>query len=213
MEKRAKVQLEADLALASSTFERFLGPNSAVDTTLLHQPAFALKHYTHQRPQDAAAAHLYALICERLGRIAEAEVSLERATALLEEEFESTESSEIEQRYSMALCNLGRVRLASKQYERSLEAYTSCWELEPATAQLKVQCKLGQGLALYRLGRQDESLEALQAGLDEAENSEIKTLKEEVAVLISRMLWGSGGKKRESLRSHCYLTGGFLFGV
>jgi len=171
--------------------------------SLLQEPAFALKHYIHQRPRDAAAAHLYALICERLGKSEEATSSLEMAVAILEEEFETTESSEIEQRYSMVLCNLGRVRLASGKDEGSLKAFTSCWELESATADLKAQCKLGQGLAYFWLGKIDESLEAFEVSLDEADKSGEEGLKEEIAVLLSRTLWGVGGEEaKETAKTH-----------
>ncbi|KAK8858471.1 hypothetical protein IAR55_002698 [Kwoniella newhampshirensis] len=190
--------LEADLALAVATFERFLSPGDHIPTTLLHQPAFALRHYCHQRPCDFAAAHLYALICERLGLVDEAASSLERAAVVLEEEFEHSESTEIEVRYATALCNLGRVQLAAGKYQQSLDGLINCWELLSASTDgsmtsLKVQCRLLQGLAHYWLGQVDESLEAFQASLDEATASQDSRVKEEVAVLLSRTLWGLGG--------------------
>ena len=133
----------------------------------------------------------------------EAVESFERAVAILDEEFEATESSEIEQRYSMALCNLGRARLASGQYQGSLEAFTSCWELEPAIPALRVQCKLGQGLARFWLGQIDESLETFQASLNEAENSGEEGVKEEITVLLSRTLWNLGGDDaKEMAKTH-----------
>lgn len=173
-----------------------------IDHSLLYQPAFALKHYTHQRPRDAAAAHLYALICERLGDIDEAVKSLERAAAILEEEYEASESKEIEYRYSLALCNLGRVRLASGDYKASLEAMNSSWDLELSEAVTRVQCKLSQGIAHFWLGQVDESLEAFQASLDEAEKSGKDGLKDAVAVLLSRTLWGMGGDAKETAKMH-----------
>lgn len=132
----------------------------------------------------------------------EAVTALERAVAILEEDFESTESAEIEQRYSMGLCNLGRVLLATGQYQSSLDAYSNCWELDPATAALRVQVKLGQGLAHYWLGQIDESLEAFEESLAEADKA-VEGLKEEVAVLLSRTLWGLGGEDaKEAAKTH-----------
>ncbi|WVR06249.1 hypothetical protein IAU60_003279 [Kwoniella sp. DSM 27419] len=190
--------LEADLALAIATFERYLLAGSQLDNALLHQPAFALRHYCHQRPNDFAAAHLYALICERLGLAAEGASSLERAAAVLEEEFERTESALIESRYAIALCNLGRLQLAAGNYPSSLEALNNCWELvsgatDGSMSSLKVQCRLLQGLTQYWLGDVDASLEAFQASLDEANAAQDIPVKEEVAVLLSRTLWGLGG--------------------
>nr|XP_019045775.1 superkiller protein 3 [Kwoniella bestiolae CBS 10118]OCF24705.1 superkiller protein 3 [Kwoniella bestiolae CBS 10118] len=190
--------LEADLALAIATLERFLVPGGQIDINLLHQPAFALRHYCHQRPNDFAAAHLYAMICERLGLADEAATSLERAAAVLEEDFERTESADIESRYAIALCNLGRVQLAAKKYQASLDTLNNCWELisgsaDGIIASLKPQCRLLQGLVHYWLGQIDESLEAFQNALDEAAASQDLKTKEEVAVLLSRTLWGLGG--------------------
>ncbi len=196
-------KLEAELAVAASAFERFPLPNTSIDISVLLQPASALKHYTHQKPRDAASAHLYALICERLDMADEAVSALERAVSILEEEFEATESSEIEQRYSMALCDLGRVRLAGGQYQGSLEAFTNCLELVPQMAILRIQCKLGQGLAHVWLEQIDESLKAFQASLDEAAQSNIEGMREEVTVLLSRTLWGLGGEDaKEAAKTH-----------
>ncbi|OXG33946.1 superkiller protein 3 [Cryptococcus neoformans Bt15] len=194
----AQSLLEADLALAAATFAQFFRPNASVDSSLLHQPAFALKHYCHQRPSDSTAAHLYALICEQLGLVEEAALSLENAATVLEEEFERVESREIETLYSVALCNLGRVRFSAGEYLESLDALNNCWELiasssEPSAVSLKPQCRLLQGLAFYWLGRIDESLEAFQASLDEATQNQDYEVKEKVAVLLSRTLWGLGG--------------------
>ncbi|WWC62437.1 uncharacterized protein I303_105033 [Kwoniella dejecticola CBS 10117] len=203
--------LEADLALAIATFERFLVPGAQIDVNLLHQPAFALRHYCHQRPNDFAAAHLYGLICERLGLADEAATSLERAAAVLEEEFERTESADIESRYAVALVNLGRVQLAAKKYQRSLDILNNCWELisgstdgpDGQIALLKPQCRLLQGLVQYWLGQIDESLDAFQNALDEATSSQDWRTKEEVAVLLSRTLWGLGGEDaRETAKSN-----------
>lgn len=181
--------------------------NIATDPSILHAPAFALRHYTHLKPRDAAALHLYALICERLGLIDEATTSLDQASALLEEEFEATESTEVERAYYIALANLGRVRLAAGQYTPALDAFTSVWELvgplddnEDATARLKVQSRLGQALAHFWLQDVDKSLEAFQAALDQA--SDIPR-KNDVAVLLARTLWGIGGEEaKETAKSH-----------
>jgi superkiller protein 3 len=181
-----------------------------VDVGLLHGPAFALRHYTHQRPRDSAAAHLYALICERLGIIDEAAHSLELAASLLEEEFETTESTEVEIKYAIALTNLGRVSLAAGLYEKSLEAYKNAWDLvvdseEARAGDLKVQVKMGVGLASFWVGLVEESLEAFGESMEEADKKGERGRgeKEEVAVLLSRTLWGLGGDDaREEAKSH-----------
>lgn len=187
--------------MAVATFSPFLQSGSPLDSAVLHQPAFALRHYTHQRPRDSSAAHLYALICERLGLVSEAVSALERASELLEQEFEQSESADIEHRYLTALLNLGRVRLVSRAYQPSLNAFTNCFELlsgsqHPDGGKMRVQARLGQGLAQFWVGQVDESLEAFQAALDESSGQDDK---EVVAVLLARTLWGLGGDDAKDL--------------
>jgi superkiller protein 3 len=186
--------------MAVATFEPFLASSNG-DTSVLHQPAFALRHYTHTRPTDSAAAHLYALICERLGLIGESIRALVKATELLEQEFEQSETTEIEHRYTIALLNLGRVRLSGRSYDTALEAFTNSFELlggsqHPDAGKLRVQARLGQALAQYWLGQVDESLEAFQHALDEASG---QGEKETIAVLLARTLWGLGGEEAHDL--------------
>lgn len=201
----ADVQLEADLAQAVSTFLPLV--NSSIDVSLLHGTVFALRHYTHQRPRDSSALHLYALISERLGLTDDASAALESAVTLLEEDFEASESAETERAYTIALANLGRVRLATGQYKAALEAFTSVWELvgsldhadDGVIQRLKVQSRLGQGLAHFWLDEADKSLDEFQAALDLAGLEG----KNEVAVLLARTLWGLGGEDaREAAKTH-----------
>ena len=199
--------LEADLAQAVSTFLPLV--NSSTDISILHGPAFALRHYISVRPRDAGAAHLYGLLCERLGLIDQAASSLESAASLLEEEFESTESSAIEIAYCVALANLGRVRLAKGDYSAALESFTSAWQLVESGEQgeeyahvlkrLRLQSRLGQALAQYWLGEVDSSLDSFQATLDMAQGG----VADAVAVLLARTLWGLGGEDaREAAKTH-----------
>jgi superkiller protein 3 len=189
--------LEADLALAIQAFARFGNPTTR-DTTALHQPVFALKRYTHSRPRDAAAQHLYALVCERLGLADNAVAALEVAVSLFEEEFEATESPEVEANYIIALANLGRVRLSARQYAPALEAYTNCSELssgasDPRVVALVAQTHLGMALAHFWLDDLDASLAAFQAALDASKNDNGVT--DELVVLLGRTLWGVGGEE------------------
>lgn len=136
--------------------------------------------------------HLQALIAERLGELDIAIECLENATTLLDAEFETSESSEIEKRYAAALVNLGRVRLASEQYEKALEAFGDCIGLAADDAKLVIQCRLGQALAQASLSNVDEALEAFQQALDACttlEGEEALVIKEEISVILARTLW------------------------
>ncbi|KAG8910832.1 Superkiller protein 3 [Tulasnella sp. 418] len=61
---------EADLEYATRTFARFTkiqGRQSFVSPEEFFTPFSVLNLYVQQRPLDATALHLFALICERLG--------------------------------------------------------------------------------------------------------------------------------------------------
>jgi len=197
--------LEADLALAIQAFARYANPMNR-DTTALHQPAFALKRYTHSRPRDAAAQHLYGLVCERLGLADNAVAAIQVAVSLFEDEFEATESPEVEANYIIALTNLCRVRLAAGQYSAALEAYTSCSELASGSSDTRVvaltaQIHLGTALAHFWLHDLDASLAEFQAALDASKND--NSMTDELVVLLARTLWGVGGDEaREAAKTH-----------
>lgn len=228
MEFTADMQLEADLAAAATLYERYMIPGH-YDVGELHQPAFALKRYIHRRPRDSAAVHLYGLISEKLGMVDEAQAAFEKSVALLENEFEKTESEAIEKRYAIALANLGRVRLASGAYEQAIETFTSCWDLvqespvvangakvngaESGDAQasgtgigqtggLRTQVKLGIAIAQYWTGNVESCLEEFENALAEAEASYVKGMKDCVVVLLARTLWSLGEEGKEVAKGH-----------
>ena len=127
-------------------------------------------------------------------------LALQKATTLLEEDFEHSESSDTELKYTIALVNLGRVKLATKEYNGALESFISAWELltsqDPAHVddrmrEMKVQCQVGQGLAYFWLGGEQLCLDAFQMALDEAEGLGGGVM-EIVTVLLARTLWGLG---------------------
>ncbi len=150
--------------------------------------------------------HLQALIAERLGQLDIAIDSLEIATALLDNEFEASESSDVEKRYAVALVNLGRVRLASEQYDKALEAFGDGLGLAADDPKLVVHCRLGQALAQASLSNVDEALEAFQQALDGCqalEEENVLAVKEEISVLLARTLWSMRDQDaREAAKAH-----------
>ena len=209
-------QLEANLASAMLAFEVFLSSSSPLSTSQLHSTAFALRHYVHQRPSDAAATHLFGLICERIGLIDEAADAFDLAAQTLEHEFETSESPEIEKRYLVALVNLGRVKLAQGNYDEALKSSTDALELarsqpssetwiESVLPRINVQCLVAQGVAYFWLGQVESALAAFDEAYNEAGQSsaDVTSLKEYVAVLLARTLWGIGGDEaRETAKTH-----------
>jgi superkiller protein 3 len=145
--------------------------------------------------------HLYGLICERLGLVDDAVVAFETAVSLLEQEFEHTESAEIEQRYAVALVNLGRARLADKQYAKAIEAFSGAWDLVQDSPKMRTQVRLGLAVAKFWTEDVDGCLEEFESALQEAESAEAGT-KEAVVVLLARTLWGLGEDGKEVAKGH-----------
>ena len=164
-----------------------------IDVSTLHQSAFAVRRYCESNPSDSAAWHLYALITERLGQHDIAIEALEQATRLLEIEFESSESQDVERKYAVALVNLGRVRLASGAEDQALAAFGDALGLAGEDTRMVVQCQLGQALAEAGLGEVDKALEDFQHALDACDSlgpeEDVVGFKEEIAVLLARTLW------------------------
>jgi superkiller protein 3 len=190
--------LEADLALAVAAFARSTATaaNGGDAAAVLHEPAFALKRYVGACPRDAAAQHLYGLVCERLG-LADAAVSaLAAAVVRFEDEYEATESSDVEASYLVAVANLARARLGSGEYAAALEAYASFEELAAGSSDVRVaalaaQAHLGSALAHFHTGDLDASLASFQSALDASKND--PSASDEITVLLARTLWGVGG--------------------
>ena len=223
--------IEADLAAASSAFQPFLLAQTPPPISELNGPAFALKHYIHQRPSDASAHHLYGLICERLGLTDQAADAFSKATGISEHEFEDSESVDIENRYILALVNHARVSMAGGAYEKALSSSTSALDLVSSQSQqsnesresgetgetwissqrdrLKVQCLVVQGLAYFWIDRIDEAFDSFENALEAARQVDgidpkgDTRMKENTAVLLARTLWSMGtDEARETAKSH-----------
>ncbi|KAE8185214.1 hypothetical protein CF336_g7503, partial [Tilletia laevis] len=123
--------LEADYGFASAVFKHFAGPAGyyAPPIAQLYTPAFALTAYVSHAPEDATALHLGALFAERVGQLPLAIERIERAAALLEEEYEKAESARVARMYAIAEANLGRIRLASGDAAGALSAFETALAL------------------------------------------------------------------------------------
>jgi superkiller protein 3 len=147
------------------------------------------------------------LISERLGQHDIAIEALEHATRRLETEFESSESQEVEHKYTVALVNLGRVRLASGAQAQALAVFADALELAGEDARMVVQCHLGQALAQAGLGEADKALEEFQQALNACDSlgtaEDAVSFKEEVSVLLTRTLWSMQDEDaKEAAQAH-----------
>ncbi|TDL26128.1 TPR-like protein [Rickenella mellea] len=198
---------EADLEYSYRTFRRLSANTSqpfAPDTLL---PAFfCLDRYCKQRSTDASALHLFALVCERLGHEELSTQLVSQAISLLEAEYEETEDAQIEQRYAVANANLGRLRLCLKDYSGALDAFETAFSLLPGDDERvealasRAMCQFGSGLAHFHQGDSENSIQLFESALEIAGAN--LTVKGQVTVLLSQVLWGMGREEsRESAKN------------
>ncbi|UZJ52503.1 hypothetical protein CBS101457_001823 [Exobasidium rhododendri] len=117
--------LEASYGFASSLFKASSSSssNGAMTSSQLHSASFALSSYLTHRPLDVSALHLSALFAEQLGELEMAIERVEKASTILEGQYEEDESTEKARLYAVCMVNLGRIRLANGDYEGAKEAF------------------------------------------------------------------------------------------
>ena len=137
---------------------------------------FCLDRYCRQRSEDASALHLFGLVCERLRHYDLSISYLSRAIKILEASYEETEDIEIERRYAIANANLGRLLLATDNYETAIETFESAFGLlsgstdpervDKETIAVQVMCQIGCGLAHSRIGNAAEAVSFFESALE-----------------------------------------------
>lgn len=148
--------------------------------------------------------HLLSLVCERLGQHDYGADLAERSIAILETAYEETEDSEVEMRYTIANCTLGRLRLSLGQFEEALASFKIAHGLLTDTELqsrhiivLRAQVHLGLGLANFFHGNLEASLRFLEEGLQIAitaknGNDDDLPLRSHLIIFLAQVLWAIG---------------------
>jgi len=167
---------------------------------------FVLNRYCQRRPHDPTALHLLALLCERLGHHARAAELIERSISTLEAAYEEIEDPEVEMRYTIANCTLGRLRLSLGQFNEAAESFESAQGLladKDNSGQitiLKTQVYLGLALSNFFGGDLEAALGFLEEGLQVA-NDDLP-LRSQLVIFVAQILWSIGTEEaRESAKS------------
>ncbi|VDB87360.1 unnamed protein product [Peniophora sp. CBMAI 1063] len=184
---------DADLEFAQREFKHHTHQSS----DKLFPAFFVLGRYCQQRPDDAAALHLYSLISERVGHLSLAAELAGRAIAVLEVAYEESEDATIERQFAIANTTMARVQLALSAYPVALEYYESATGIlgEDEVGSLKAQCHFGTGLANFKLGKLQEAVEAFELALGAA--GEDAAIKGHVTVLLAQTLWAIGSQEAQ----------------
>jgi superkiller protein 3 len=188
---------------AKRAFERL----NICETPELLLPSFhALDRYCKQRPNDAAALHLFSLVCERLNLTSLALDLVSRSIVLLEHSYEETEDVGTEEQFAAANGTLGRLRLSTGDFAGAVEAFTSALSListDDDTLRIKTlraHAQFGSGLGNFRLGELEDALEMFESALAQLP-SEMVNVRGHVTILLAQTLWALGSDEaRETAR-------------
>jgi superkiller protein 3 len=163
--------------------------------------AYYLTHrYTTQKGTSAIAHQLQGLLAERLDMSEEAAASFSKAVQVLETEYETTESTEVEERYIIANSSLGRAYLACRRDEEAISALDAALGLlqdREASAQ-QVQCLLLKGLALHFKGDIEASLQAFEDAQSALQAANASNLQGQSTLLLAKVLCSLGGEEQRS---------------
>jgi superkiller protein 3 len=195
------MQPEAGFRFAHRTFQT---RSSSSDPPSHHSISafFALHSYCSRSPGDAFAYHLFGLVNESLEKLELAERLVEKATSLLEAEYEDTEDPIIEQQFVLANSNLARLRLARQDLTGATDSFQNVLGLLTGddTIKLRIHAHLGFGLAKFLSLEIGSALESFQSALDYARDDPL--MRSHAIVLLSQAMWAIGSEDfRETAKS------------
>jgi superkiller protein 3 len=184
--------MDASYGYADTVFNG-LSADDATNSAII-TPVFALEKLTEQKLNDALAFNLLGLLLERLGQHSRAAEAFASAILAVEAQIEESQIT-LDQgntRLSMIHSNLGRTLCASGDFEGAISSYESA-----ATDAKTVYSQLNAGIAYYFQDKLEESLSMFELALNATQND--ITLRQDVIVLLSKVLWALGGEEQRSV--------------
>ncbi|KAK7056865.1 Superkiller protein 3 [Paramarasmius palmivorus] len=192
---------EADYQYAFKGFSK--SKDSSASSEALIPAFFVLDRYCKARPNDAAALHLFGLVCERIDQPDSAVKWIERAISILEAAYEESEDTTIERHFTIAHCNIGRVKLSLGDLDGALESFESALGLLPEDdngeqqISLRAQAQFGSGIAQFGQNDLETALTSFESSLETAQGN--PTIRGEVTVLLAQTLWAIGTEDTREL--------------
>lgn len=194
---------------AQSTFDKLLASKSIADITELVEPLFALQQLHSMAPHDLAHQHLSTLFLERIDDVTASTEILSKICAVVEADYEVTESPSSLSRFALAKSDLARSQLSSGAFADAIESGDLALQLsdEDAGHELSVEqrkrCRLSShltvGLAQYYSDDAESALQYFLPALEESNNNP------DAVCLLSQVLWAKGDEdSRAKARDHLF---------
>ncbi|KAL9546009.1 hypothetical protein MBANPS3_006873 [Mucor bainieri] len=183
--------MEASYGYADTVYHG-LASGQLHEQTAAITPVFALEKLTEKRLNDALSFNLMGLLLERLGQYGRASEAFASAILALEAQVEEEKISQEEgmARLTKVHANLGRTLCASGDFEGAISSCT-------VTDASSVYAHLNAGIAYYFLDKLPESLNMFELALNATQ--EDMTLRQDVVVLLSKVLWALGGDEQRTV--------------
>lgn len=184
--------MDASYGYADTVFNELSSHDSNNESAVI-TPVFALEKLTEQKLNDALALNLLGLLLERLGQYTRAAEAFASAILAVEEQIEESKITleEGNARLTKIHANLGRTLCASGDFEGAISSY------QAVTASNNVYSQLNAGIAYYFQDKLTESLSMFELALDATQDD--ISLRQDVIVLLSKVLWALGGEEQRSV--------------
>lgn len=183
--------MEASYGYADTVYQG-LSSGQVNEETAAITPVFALEKLTEKRLNDALSFNLMGLLLERLGQYGRASESFASAILALEAQLQEEKISQEEgmSRLTKVHANLGRTLCASGDFEGAISSCT-------VTDASSVYAHLNAGIAYYFMDKLPESLNMFELALNATQ--EDISLRQDVVVLLSKVLWALGGDEQRTV--------------
>jgi superkiller protein 3 len=183
---------------SQSIFDQIIS-RTLVSISDLVQPLFALQQLHSMAPKDVIHQHLSALFLERINNVQASFEALSKICAVVEADYEITESASSLSSFALAKADLARSQLSMGLYEEAIENGDIALQLSAEDAgnelsnEQRKKCRLSShltvGLAHYYSGASDAALQYFLPALDESDGSP------DAVCLLAQVLWAKGDEE------------------
>jgi superkiller protein 3 len=179
-----------------SVFDHIMESPADLPVTSLIQPILALSQLQGLNPQELAYGHLSALFQERNHEHDRAVATLEKICAIVEADYEATESPESLKRFAIAKADLARAYLAAGSNAEAIEAAELTTQLSSDESdselsaeerrRVRLSSHVTMGLAQYYENRVDDAVACFDLAITESDGNP------DVACVLAQVLWATG---------------------
>ncbi|QRW08082.1 superkiller protein 3 [Ceratobasidium sp. AG-Ba] len=178
--------------------QRFANMSNTSADDQLFSAFFAIQRYCQLFSDDASGLHLLALIAERLGNLSLAIDLSAQAIQILESAYDATEDPTIAEQYGIAKTNLGRLYLASGEYELASDSFATALLLLPedteteAIKTCRAHAQASSGISHYMQDDVEKAIEMFELATTSAPSG--SRVRENVVIALCQALWEVGSE-------------------